>query len=560
MVTTPVDSSSSTPKPTALNDHQDLLRQIEEHAAVVVLHEKDRTKHAQLLRLYAEDIGCPINEKIAVANVARASGYDISVPEPKKHGQKLNVNPTPWCWDGLIMQGLFNLLVAPPKVGKSALLIGMIGAWWRGDGSFLGRRFDQPCPSVHIIGSDQPECDWFKLFARESLISEDGVIGGPIKSLWSADAPLTLHDDGIRAIADIAADDPGSLFIVDSYHACVSRLGIDEATSAFDGPARQLMSAVTAHGCTLIVIHHANKSVAGGNATNASRGSNSLPAAASQLILMNWLRAPTDGQLQSDQRVVLKTQGRAKSTTLLVELQDDGWISHGDGDEALALEAAADAEEDLSGRQADMYDYMVQRAEMGIPVTVKELGGHLNIPAKKADRSLRSLIKKGLACHCGELAPGLDGGRPAHLFRAIRFGEDPDGGGTTPSPESGGGSSPKGENPPYVHEIRGLPPISLLPPHIQGWGVVPPLRQPSSTPFVIGASVELYQPDGSWANGWMVSTESKPQAIAVERLGNPNLRKRNLRPDLDVRLCSGSPYPQAPAPDPADTDEPPLPF
>ena len=131
------------------------------------------------------------------------------------------------------------------------------------------------------------------------------------------------------------------------------------------------MSAVTAHGCTLIVIHHANKSVAGGNATNASRGSNSLPAAASQLILMNWLRAPADGQMQSDQRVVLKTQGRAKSTTLLVELQDDGWISHGDGDEALALEAAADAEEDLSGRQADMYDYMVLRAELGFAVTVK---------------------------------------------------------------------------------------------------------------------------------------------------------------------------------------------
>ena len=86
------------------------------------------------------------------------------------------------------------------------------------------------------------------------------------------------------------------------------------------------------------------------------------------------------------------------------------------------------------------------------------------------------------------------------------------------------------------------------------------MGQTSSTPFVIGASVELYQPDGSWANGWMVSTESKPQAIAVERLGNPNLRKRNLRPDLDVRLCSGSPYPQAPALDDADTDEPPLPF
>jgi len=58
----------------------------------------------------------------------------------------------------------------------------------------------------------------------------------------------------------------------------------------------------------------------------------------------------------------------------------------------------------------------------------------------------------------------------------------------------------------------------------------------------------------------MVSSESKPEAVAVERLGNPNLRKINLRPGLDVRLCAGSPYPQPSPADPADTDEPPLPF
>ena len=525
----------------------------------MVLHEKDRSKHAQLLRLYAEEIECPISDKIAYAYIAKASGTDVAVPEPKRQGQKLNANSVPWCWDGLIMQGLFNLLVAPPKVGKSALLIGMIGAWWRGDNLFLGRHFNQPCPNVHIIGSDQPECDWYKLFMREGLIDHDGSMGGPIKNLWSADAPLTLHDEGIEAIGEIAAADPGSLFIVDSYHACVSRLNIDEATSAFDGPARQLMAAVTAHGCTLVVIHHANKSVAGGNATNASRGSNALPAAASQLILMNWLRAPTDGQMQSDHRVVLKTQGRAKSTTLLVELQDDGWISHGDGDHALALEAAADAEEDLSGRQADMYDYMVQRGELGFGVTVKELADHLNLPVKKVDRSLRSLIKKGLAQRDGVLETGSEGGRPAHVFSAILVGDAGGDAGLPPSPETGGKTVQKGENPPIYTGRRGLPPFTPLPPQSEGGGFTP-LPESKPTPFVIGASVELCQPDGSWTNGWMVSSESKPEAVAVERLGNPNLRKINLRPGLDVRLCAGSPYPQPSPADPADTDEPPLPF
>jgi len=525
----------------------------------VVLHEKDRTKHAQLLRLYAEEIECPISDKIAVAYIARASGEDEGVPLPKKHGQKLNKNSVPWCWDGLLMQGLFNLLVAPPKVGKSALLIGMIGSWWRQDHSFLGRGFAHPCPNIHIIGSDQPECDWYKLFDREGLINEDGTIGGPIKSLWSADAPLTLHDEGIKAIADLAAEDPGSMFIVDSYHACVSRLNIDEATAAFDGPARQLMAAVTSHGCTLVVIHHANKSVAGGNATNASRGSNALPAAASQLILMNWLRSPADGQVQTDQRIVLKTQGRAKSTTLLVELQDDGWVSHGDGDHALALEAAAEAEEDLNGRQADMYDYMVQRAEIGFSVTVKELADHLNLPSKKVDRSLRSLIKKGLAQRDGCLEPGQEGGRPANLFSPILMGEVAFKADLPPSPETGGETVQNRENPPIYTGSKGLPPFPYLPPQSEGGGFTP-YHQAAHNPFVVGAAVELSLPDGSWANGWIVSSESKVNAIVAERLGNPSLRKQNLRPDLDVRLCSKSPYPQAPSPNNPGHDETPLPF
>jgi len=77
--------------------------------------------------------------------------------------------------------------------------------------------------------------------------------------------------------------------------------------------------------------------VAGGNATNASRGSNALPAAASLTILMNWFRQPAEGQTQQDHRVILKTQGRAKGSTLLIELHDDGWIHHGDGEAVLGV-------------------------------------------------------------------------------------------------------------------------------------------------------------------------------------------------------------------------------
>ena len=109
------------------------------------------------------------------------------------------------------------------------------------------------------------------------------------------------------------------------------------------------------------MIHHTNKSVSGGNATNASRGSNALPAAASLTILMNWFKQPAEGQTQSDHRVVLKTQGRAKGTTLLIELQDDGWIHHGDGESVLAAEAMQEAADELQGRQACVFDYIKER-------------------------------------------------------------------------------------------------------------------------------------------------------------------------------------------------------
>ena len=50
------------------------------------------------------------------------------------------------------MAGTFNLLVAPPKVGKSALMVGMISAWFHGEESYLGQPLHGACLKVYIIG------------------------------------------------------------------------------------------------------------------------------------------------------------------------------------------------------------------------------------------------------------------------------------------------------------------------------------------------------------------------------------------------------------------------
>ena len=423
------------------------------------------------------------------------------------------------------MAGTFNLLVAPPKVGKSALMVGMISAWFHGEESYLGQPLHGPCPKVYIVGTDQPESDWHTLFEREGLVDQDGNMAGPIEMLWHTGAPLHLTKEGIEYLGAVASENPGSLFLLDSYHACCAPLGLEEAASSFDGPARQLAEALAPHKATLAMIHHTNKSVSGGNATNASRGSNALPAAASLTILMNWFKQPAEGQTQSDHRVVLKTQGRAKGTTLLIELQDDGWIHHGDGESVLAAEAMQEAADDLQGRQADIFDYMCERWAVGeFPVTTNELQDIAKCNASKVLRALRALEKKSLIYQHGQLEPLVAGGRPQFLWAPHEGSRD-----------IGGTRGERGKTPPLSRKEMGITPITPSIPNTLGTsteGVLPPAS---------GTPVELHR-NGAWNNGWVVVDASNADSVRAAKLGNSNITVGNLRWELDVRLCQSSPF------------------
>lgn len=56
--------------------------------------------------------------------------------EPVRPGQRLDLSPTPWRWEGLLLDRCAHLLVAAPKVGKSSLGLALVAAsWWpRGTG------------------------------------------------------------------------------------------------------------------------------------------------------------------------------------------------------------------------------------------------------------------------------------------------------------------------------------------------------------------------------------------------------------------------------------------
>ena len=515
------DDFRSTPE--TLTEHQALLDQLQGHAATVICNEEDALRRNQLLRLFADEIGCPLNEKTAALILAKAEGKANGICAPRIKGEKLDSRPTPWAWEGVIMAGTFNLLVAPPKVGKSALMVGMISAWWHGEESYLGQRLHGECPKVYIIGTDQPESDWVTLFKREGLVTKDEELGGPIEMLWHTGAPLHLTEEGVEYLANVASENPGSFFLLDSYHACCAPLGLEEAASSFDGPARQLAEALAPHGATLAMIHHTNKSVSGGNATNASRGSNALPAAASLTILMNWFKQPVEGQTQSDHRVVLKTQGRAKGSTLLIELKDDGFIHHGDGESVLAAEAMQEAADELQGRQADVFDYVKERWLLGeFTVSGTELASHFNLERNKTSRCLRALLRRGLIEEAGMTEPGPTGGRPSPLYR-------PAGGSSLEAWQT----SQTSQTPRARIEKRGLPPLTALPQSERGT----PFGTPSQ-----GTPVERLV-NGAWANGGVVAEAASLHAVKIAQLGNPLLTIGNMRWGVDVRACAGTPSP-----------------
>ncbi|MFM9089169.1 MAG: hypothetical protein ACKOPT_13740, partial [Cyanobium sp.] len=103
-----------------------------------LLEEKTRfADRRPLLRARADELDIllrdgELNRLLWDARRAAAGAVDGLGP-----GDLINLAPTPWHWEGVLMPEALNLLVALPKVGKTSLVLAMIAAWHRGEGSFL---------------------------------------------------------------------------------------------------------------------------------------------------------------------------------------------------------------------------------------------------------------------------------------------------------------------------------------------------------------------------------------------------------------------------------------
>lgn len=359
------------------------------------LQGKPFTRRLMTLRQASQDLGLSLRdgELQGLLNAARCRRDGLT---PLVGRRPLNLTPVPWLVKGLLMARALNLLVAGPKVGKTSLVLGLIGRWSRGGREFLGMELTGPCPPVLLMGPDMPEPMWGAMLQAEGLLDANNCPAEVIVDLSTSGGGWQLDEEGIALVAEHARRHPGLLVVIDSLKHATRLMGIDENTAAADAPLRALDAALDGTGATALVIHHAGK-VPTTSPTLASRGSSAIPAAASQVIGLQRVAAEEGSK---DRRIILRTEGRGGlPVEVLIERSPDwGWVSHGDAAQVATERRLQAAEAKLTGRQADLLDAVRTRAAEGLATAAEDvqdlIDGRDSLRAARS--TLDQLTTKGL--------------------------------------------------------------------------------------------------------------------------------------------------------------------
>jgi len=194
--------------------------------------------------------------------------------------------------------------------------------------------------------------------------------------------------------------------------------------------------------------------------------------------------------------------GRGASSSIVVELTDNKWISHGDGDAAIQAERMAEVEENLQGRQGDVYDLIINNAESDKYTSTLDISNQLNITSNKALRTLKALERKGLIKQEG-VKNQNNKGRPIALFRPTR-----------------GTELSRGFN-----DFNDFNETKTLKTH----------KTPDLSPPTHGIKVQRLQANGEWQNGWVIANCSDPSDITISRMGSPHLTAEHYRWQINLR-------------------------
>ncbi len=299
-----------------------------------------------LLRGIGRDLGLVLNETAIFGIIGKArreieGTFDGFVPD-----EKIKIPKTKWLWEHLISEGNVSLVVALPKVGKSSLIGAFLGAMSRGNSEYLEKQITSKAKSIYCLGTDQPMADWAEIFIPVGLMkktAEDEVeLIHPLKRLWTMERPITLTEESIEQIHNLAKEDKNAIFVLDAFASLISGLGLDENHVDAVEPIRMLCEALAGTGATIVLLHHASGTNSNERAVKASRGTKALPALASNIINLSWLLQDD----KTDNRIAVTTQGRSsKPVDMVIEQTDRAvWENHG---------SSADIKEELKLEQVE---------------------------------------------------------------------------------------------------------------------------------------------------------------------------------------------------------------
>lgn len=508
-------------------------------------------------------------------------------------------------WGKLLVHGGINLLVSAPKVGKTALIMHFAGCVLRGEKECLGVAIENPFDHLIIVGPDMQLCQWFALLQREGLA--DGPRLGDQVTLWDSASCISLSDQGILKIREQCEKHANSLLLIDTLSSSINSLDIDENRSEIARPIIGLRNALAPlrGSITTIVNHHSTKQGQGSSGTSAARGSGALPGACDATLMLNYFRQGIDGIERSDRRLVLSSEGRNGCQSLMAEMidTDEGvkWVSHGDGNSQRTVEALWEAQDGLTHRQEEAYELASNFRAVDRLIDTTDLSAHLNISKQKALKTLKQLERKGLVIQVkGGSHPNEEtktpSGKPSNQYQAVTekdileqkrpqnylatpFGLSSVGARSIYAANSEDAGSPSvgqlvdvrwkaakghwtigraiivevwpepgsegiivkvqrltatGEGKGEIHAFTWLDRVRPTSPEA---GQTPQPKDP----------VERHLPNGSWEGGWLIHNCVNLEAITIERLGNPMLRIRNMRWEMDLRAATS---PSTPSDDP----------
>lgn len=356
-----------------LKKDRESIRELRELALQLLSEKIPYLERTMLLRAQVHERGLQMRDGELMMHFAEARKILRGVSDGIDPSMEVDIPEAMWIWEDLIRLGTLNMVVALQKVGKTSVMLQMLRLWSSGSNSFLGSALIGQCPAVIIVGTDMSLCDWRPMLAAAGLMERNPAgkwkLLEPVKKLYTREDALHLDEAGLEKLVRDCEANPGALLLMDSFAAVTGALGIDEFKPAAAEPIYGLCEVVEPHAVTTILIHHSSKSRAGERASNAARGSNSLTAAASQLISLKW-----HSESEEDHRVVLSTEGRAGRPHHVVIEQIDScnWILHGDLADVRLKECRNKAEDALSERQdmtlaevRDLWDKKSQEMDSG---------------------------------------------------------------------------------------------------------------------------------------------------------------------------------------------------